>query len=167
MAVNVAVGMWDDYWNNANNYYLYFTTEDIYDYKVYMIPYDYDNTLGTSNNCGNQTDAGRQDPLNWGSDSFPLIKRILAFPEFQAIYIDYLKQLVDDDNDLMHYNDAAPRIRAWHNKIADYVSNDTGEDMTISDNTASWGSHKEYRLLEDSQNNNYFRVKAATINALQ
>ena len=25
-AVNVAVGMWDDYWNNTNNYYLYFTS---------------------------------------------------------------------------------------------------------------------------------------------
>ena len=44
-AVNVALGMWDDLWNNGNNYYLYFTTSDKYDYKVFMIPYDYDNTL--------------------------------------------------------------------------------------------------------------------------
>ena len=44
-AVNVAVGMWDDYWNNANNYYLYFNSKDLNDYKFFFIPFDYDNTL--------------------------------------------------------------------------------------------------------------------------
>lgn len=166
IAVNVAVGMWDDYWNNANNYYLYFTTEHKTDYKVYMIPYDYDNTLGTSSSCGVQNDSGRHDPLKWGSDSNPFIRRILAFPDFRARYVDYLKQLVDDRNGLMHYNDARSRIVKWHARIAPYVNNDTGEDMKIEDRPASWGNHPEYRLLEDSPSNNFFRVKAATINAL-
>ena len=166
-AVTVAVGMWDDYWNNGNNYYLYFTTEDMYDYKVYMIPYDYDNTLGTSSDCGVQHDSGRQDPLRWGYDSNLLIKRLLAFPDLKAKYVQYLKELVSDDANMMHYNDASARIRAWQEKIAPYVSNDTGEDMTIEDRPASWGNHHEYRLLEDSRDNNFFRVKAATINGIQ
>ncbi len=166
-AVTVAVGMWDDYWNNANNYYLYFTTEDISDYKVYMIPYDYDNTLGTSASCGVQSDSGRQDPLNWGSQDNRLIARIMAIPEFKNKYIAYLKELVDDNNNLMHYNDASARIRNWHQRISQYVSNDTGEDMVIEDRPASWGNHSEYRLLEDSQYNNFFRVKADVINNLR
>jgi spore coat protein CotH len=43
-AVNVMVGMWDDYWHGQNNYYFYFDENN----KFYFIPFDYDNTLGTS-----------------------------------------------------------------------------------------------------------------------
>ncbi|HET7733773.1 MAG TPA: CotH kinase family protein, partial [Paludibacter sp.] len=43
-AVNVVCGMWDDYWCNKNNFYFYFDSAG----KFYFIPYDYDNTLGTS-----------------------------------------------------------------------------------------------------------------------
>lgn len=163
LAVNVAVGMWDDYWNNSNNYYLYFTTEDVTDYKVYMIPYDYDNTLGTSSDCGVQHDSGRQDPLKWGHDGNLLASRILNIPEYKAKYLQYLKELVDESSGMMHYNSATSRIRAWQEKISPYVSNDTGEDMIIEDRPASWGNHGEYRLLEDSRDNNFFRVKAAAI----
>ena len=165
LAVNVAVGMWDDYWNNSNNYYLYFTTEDIYDYKVYLIPYDYDNTLGTSLACGNQSDAGRQNPLEWGVDTNKLIQRLMDYDDFRAKYTTYLKEIVADRSDLMYCTDAIGRIQGWHERIRDYVSNDTGEDMTIADQPAYWGNHPEYRLLELGSNN-FFQVKAATINAL-
>ena len=57
-AVNVAVGMWDDYWNNSNNYYFYFNPKG----QFFFIPYDYDNTLGTSMDCGVIQDSGRKDP---------------------------------------------------------------------------------------------------------
>ena len=85
-AVNVAVGMWDDYWNNANNYYLYFNTEDLYTYQVYFIPYDYDNTLGTSQQVGNQSDSGRQNPLEWGVQGNKLIQRLMDSDDFKAKY---------------------------------------------------------------------------------
>ncbi len=164
-AINVAVGMWDDYWNNGNNFYLYFTTEDLYDYKVYFIPYDYDNTLGTSLNCGVQNDSGRQDPLRWGGDASPLIRRLLEFDDFHALYVKYLKQAVDDAADLMHYNDATARITRWQQMIAPYVANDTGEDTEIKDEPASWGNHGEYRLLE--RRNNYFTTKSNVLNGAQ
>lgn len=54
---NVTVGMWDDYWSNSNNYYFYFDAAG----KFYFIPYDYDNTLGTSLLMAN---SGIQDPLS-------------------------------------------------------------------------------------------------------
>ena len=164
-AVNVAVGMWDDYWNNGNNYYLYFTTEDIYDYKVYFIPYDYDNTLGTSIAIGNQTDSGRQNPLEWGVESNKLIQRLMEYDDFRAKYIGYLKELVAQGNELMYSTEAVSRVLAWQQRIAQYVANDTGEDMEIADRPAGWAQHHEYRLMEMGPDN-FFVVKAQSINAL-
>ncbi len=164
-AVNVAVGMWDDYWNNANNYYLYFNGTGLTGYKVYFIPYDYDNTLGTSLRCGVQDDAGRQDPLNWGGSQNRLISRLLKFQDFKARYVAYLKELVTAGNALMDRASSQSRIRAWQQMIAPYVDNDTGEDCLIEDKPAPWGNHSEYNLLK-SNSDNFFTVKAASINAL-
>ena len=109
-AVNVAVGMWDDMWNNGNNYYLYFNTTDKYDYEVFLLPYDYDNTLGTSLNCGIQNDAGRQDPYRWGGSGI-LMERLMRFEDFRKIYRDALKELVDPSQDLFHIDASVPRIK--------------------------------------------------------
>ncbi len=164
-AVNVAVGMWDDYWNNANNYYLYFNSKHLHDYQFFFIPYDYDNTLGTSLRCGIQDDAGRQNPLYWGNDGNRLIARILKFGDFKAIYINHLKFLVTQGNAMMDRQSAQARIRAWHNRIAPYVDNDTGEDTSIEDKPASWSNHSEYNLLKNNSNN-FFTVKANSITSL-
>lgn len=164
-AVNVAVGMWDDYWNNANNYYIYFSGKGLTGYKFFFIPYDYDNTLGTSLRCGVQDDAGRQNPLNWGNNSNRLIARILRFNDFKQKYITYLKELIDAPNALMDRASSQARIRSWQQRIEPYVNNDTGEDTAIEDKPASWGNHSEYRLLKNGSDN-FFTVKAASISPL-
>ena len=159
-AVNVTVGMWDDYWNNANNYYMYFNAPGTSGYKFYFIPYDYDNTLGTSQALFRLSDSGRDTPLKWGSNAqHPLVNAVVQFEDYKAIYVEYLKELVDPTKGYFDQTTSVARIRAWHSKIAPYVSNDTGEDMSIEDRPASWGNHGEYRLLENS-NNNFFKVKA-------
>jgi spore coat protein CotH len=165
-AVNVAVGMWDDYWNNANNYYIYFNGTELTGYKFYLIPYDYDNTLGTSMHCGVQNDAGRQNPLHWGNDNNPLIARMLKFDDFKAKYVSCLKQLVTSGKGLMDRASSQARIRAWQSRIEQYIDNDTGEDTVIEDKPASWGNHGEYNLLKNNSDN-FFTVKASSINALQ
>ena len=159
-AVNVAVGMWDDLWNNGNNYYLYFNSLDKYDYKVFLLPYDYDNSLGTSN----MFDAARQDPYRWG-DKGLLIKRLMKFEEFRNIYRDELKRLVDPSNGLMDAKSATQRILDWQAKIQKHISNDTEEDMVIEDRPASWGAIGDYNLM--TFDNNYFSVKAQTINNMR
>lgn len=164
-AVNVAVGMWDDYWNNANNYYIYFNSTHLHDYKFYFIPYDYDNTLGTSMDCGNQSDAARQDPLKWGRSDNPLIARLLKFDDFKATYVAHLKQLVKEGNALMDKRSAQARIRSWQARIAQYIDNDTGEDTRLEDKPASWGNHSEYRLLDNTDN--FFTIKASSINGVR
>ena len=156
-AVNVAVGMWDDYWNNGNNYYLYFNSQDLTDYQVFMIPYDYDNTLGTSN-C---YDPATQNPLDWG-DRGTLIERLLKIPEYKKIYVDCLKELVNPSYGLMDYNSASSRIQNWQNMIGPYVSNDTGQDNEIKDEPAGWSNYK-YLIMGEG---GYLKRKAQTINSL-
>ncbi len=160
-AVNVTVGMWDDYWNNGNNYYMYFNAGSTDGYKFYFIPYDYDNTLGTSQNVMRIEDSGTCTPLKWGSNAnHPLINTILECDSsYKELYKSYLKELVDSSAGYFHYDASVARIRAWHSKIQNYVSNDTGEDMSIYDQPASWSNKSHYRLLENS-NNNFFKVKA-------
>lgn len=162
-AVYVAIGHWDDYWNNMNNFYLYFNSRDMENYKVFMLPYDLDNTLGTSHNVGVQNDSGRQDPYHWGSDDQPFIAKVLSVSEFRAKYTEYLRDFSTADNPWTGQAASAERIRTWQKLFADYVSNDTGEDMTLKDVPASWGNHSEYRLLENNSNN-WFKVKAESIN---
>ena len=158
-AVNVAVGMWDDLWNNGNNYYLYFNTSDESNYKVFFIPYDYDNTLGTCN-C---YDPATQDPYNWG-DRGALMEKMMQYSEFKNIYRDELKRLVDPTKGLMDAESSIARILAWQSKIQNYLKNDTGEDMKIEDEPAGWGNWGNYNLMD--WNNNYFVKKAQTINNL-
>lgn len=161
-AANVALGHWDDYWNNMNNYYLYFNSRDSQNYKVFMLPYDYDNTLGTSHNVGAQNDSGRQDPYHWGINECPLISKILEISEFRDKYTSYLRDFSSVDNPWTGQAESASRIRGWQSLIGPYVVNDTGEDMVIADKPASWGNHSEYRLLENNSNN-WFKVKAESI----
>lgn len=156
-AVNVMVGMWDDYWNNSNNFYFYFDAAG----KFYFIPYDYDNTLGTSLLM---TDSGIQNPLTWGkSDQNPLVSKVLSIPEYKTLYIKYLNDLIDKKYDLFYLDYSQQRIQKWQNMIAAHVSNDTGEDMTITDVPASWGNCGFYRLKGNSSTDNYFVRKAASI----
>ncbi len=137
-AVNVMVGMWDDYWVNQNNYYFYFDENS----RFYFIPYDYDNTLGTSNNIN----PGTQDPLHWGSRGGDrlLIKKVLSIPQFENQYKAYLQALAAGD---FAYAASKARIEAWQAMIRPYVANDTGEDMVIEDKTAAWSIYSGYRLL--------------------
>jgi len=162
-AVNVAVGMWDDYWNNCNNFYIYFNSTEPQSYKFYFIPYDYDNTLGTTSWCGVQSDAGRHDPLNWGDSKMnPLINKILQVEDWRRKYKDYLLELASESNTYLNPSASADRIRNLQNMIRLFVPNDTGEDMSISDRPAPWSSHGEYRLLQMG-NDNYFTVKTNSI----
>ena len=163
-AVNVVVGMWDDYWNNQNNYYIYFNSSDKNNYKFFFIPYDYDNTLGTSHNCGVQNDSGRQDPLNWGDTGrAPLIGKILQYDDYRKIYVEALNELIDSKNNLFYYQHSINRINGWHSMIRDYVENDTEEDCEIKDRPAGWGNIYEYRILDANSSMNFFKVKAESI----
>ena len=170
-AVNVVVGMWDDYWINNNNYFFYFDSN----HKFYFIPFDYDNTLGTSSII---TNSGTQNPLYWGErdESRMLVKKVLSVKEYENKYVSYLKQLVSSD-DLMSEAGSKQRIQGWHSMISPYIANDTRTDdimsrHSIGDEPAYWGNCSFYRLLSGNAeggsngNANFFSTKAKTINGL-
>jgi spore coat protein CotH len=150
-AVNVMVGMWDDYWANTNNYYMYFDSDG----KFYFIPYDYDNTLGTSL----LMDSGTQDFLHWGDVNNPLIRKIINIPEYRKMYIGFLHELVAEDNDYFYAPKSIVRIENWQNMIRQNVPNDTGEDMFIGDFPANWGNKPDYRL--NAASDNFFTIRSS------
>ena len=162
-ATNVVLGMWDDYWVNGNNFYFYFAPNG----KAYFIPYDYDNTLGTSLLMNN---SGTQNPLTWGNMSQrPLVTKILAIPEYQTLYKNYIKQLTFIGNSYFAAGGSISRIQAWQMKISGFVANDTDEDMLIADQPAYWANQSNYRLLSGNSQGgangvaNYFTSRAVSI----
>ena len=158
LAVNVMVGMWDDYWVNGNNYYFYFDLNS----RFYFIPYDYDNTLGTSSILN---DSGTQDLLHWGSRDGDrlLVKKVLSIKEFENTYKQYIKQLAASD-ELFAPEGSKARISQFQNLVRPYIANDTGEDMEMYDQPAPWSNQPQYRLLSGSQHTNFFITKINSIN---
>lgn len=170
-AVNVILGMWDDYWVNKNNYYFYFDKNG----KAYFIPYDYDNILGI-NGCG--VDAGTHNPIQWGSltdGSKPLIQKILQVPEYMEAYKKYLDEYSNEDS---YFDDDASiaRIKKWHDMFRPYVYSEklnynysqydkyfTATTPEIKEGTISWSDPKIAYTIFTSGNMNYFTVRQNTI----
>lgn len=169
-AVTTAVGQWDDYWGNGNNFYLYFDTNG----KCRYIPYDFDNCLGTcvSNIVSN---VGTQDPTRWGNDNRPLITKILAVERWRNQYVQYLKELASASHDYLDYDKSVARINSWYELISPYVKNDTGEDNEIRDAIAPWSSGvTTYKLFTGNENGgndgkipNFFKTRVKTINSMR
>lgn len=160
-AVNVILGMWDDYWVNSNNFYFYFDTDG----KAYFIPYDYDNILGT-NSCG--VDAATRDPLKWGiiDETRPLIQKILAVPEYVELYKQYLIEFSDSES-FFDVNKSIARITGWHNLIREHIKSDNliyGDTTPeIRDGVASWGEPLIDYTVYTPGIMNYFTIRANTI----
>ena len=163
-AVNVMVGMWDDYWHGQNNYYFYFDENN----KFYFIPFDYDNTLGTSLGMN----SGTQNMLTWGSldNDRVLMRKVMSITVYNERYKSYIKELASIQNDYFCTDKSIARIRQWHAMISPYLANDTGEDMELNDVPATWGNSSFYRLLTGNDQGgsngeaNWFKTKIKSIN---
>lgn len=160
LAANTLLGMWDDYWVNANNYYLYMHPAG----KVFFIPYDYDNTLGTSHIVYN---SGTQNVFHWGpvDGSRPLVYKVLSIPRHKATYAQHLKSLLDEKNGLLDPQRAMARVRAMQEKIQPFVACDVEEPQKIVDKPADWARKPFYRLLSGDDlgqgpESNYFATRA-------
>lgn len=163
LAVSVSCGMWDDYWRNSNNYYLYFDGTG----KAFFIPYDYDNTLGVTND-GLMQNPAEQDPLNWGKgNTAPLVTKILAISEYKEKYKEYLKELIEPSKEYFDIDSSKTRINSWYDLIR---SSAVGYDASTSfdkDGESNWNLKEgipsgKYSLLSSS--NNYFYLRANAIN---
>lgn len=166
-AVMVALGNWDDYWNNSNNYYLYFNSTDVDRYKVFFIPYDLDNTLGSSREVGNVVDTGRQDPMNWGLDKNVFIARLMRHNDYRELYKGYLKELVNTPGRLMDPASSTQQVSEWMQLIKPYFPNDLSRDNTLYDGVSPMSNIKRYVLTYGNDNVNFFKVRKHVIDSIR
>jgi hypothetical protein len=78
------------------------------------------------------------------------------------MYREAFQELIDPANKLFDMETSIARITQWQDMIRPYVSNDTGEDMSIYDHPAHWSNRPQYRLMDPGANN-FFRVKAEVL----
>ncbi len=89
LAVTVTLGMWDDYWANANNYYLLKRPDNN---KWVFIPYDYDHVFESDHSDDSFLSFGPTD------GSRPLVNKILAIPAYLDSYKSYIRTLISGTN---------------------------------------------------------------------
>ena len=178
----IAVGFWDDYWNDNNNMFFYFNSDDPKDYVFYLIPYDLDNTFGILNTgVGAKINPSTQDPLNWGLSSNPLIVKLLEFDDYREIYKQECLRMVDSSTGILDYNTAIMYIKEQWDSIKELVhKTGTTQDITIyknasdtyhslswsqvpSDHMPAWCGSDTYHLTTGSLSTNFFMAKAASI----
>ncbi|WP_369433918.1 CotH kinase family protein [Psychromonas sp. MME1] len=161
LASEAVLGHWDGFWGNGNNFFIYIDESEV----MHFVPYDTDNTLGTSLLVG---DVGESDPLQFASanDAPLLVRKILAIKRYSAEYQGYLKELVTESG-LMRQEDSLPWIENVHQLIRDELENDTGDNEVINDRPASWGNESRYRIFTlDSGKNWYETRRNAVLKAL-
>ena len=119
LAAEAILGHWDGFWGNANNYMFYIDENAV----LHFIPFDTDNTLGTSLIVA---DSGEQNPFDFGqSANTPLlIEKVFAVPRFKQEYAGYLDALVHT-SDLMVEDFAVAWISEAHSLIEDDLINIT------------------------------------------
>lgn len=99
LAVSVAIGNWDSHIGRRNNYYLY---RPLGEEQFTMIAWDFDLAYGIDEcvDWALTPDAPPADktPVNypWCDElQHPLVRRVLAVPEYRDRYLAYLDQVVD------------------------------------------------------------------------
>ncbi|HRE88770.1 MAG TPA: CotH kinase family protein, partial [Myxococcota bacterium] len=130
LAVNVLVGMPDDYWAMGNNYYLYFGAG-----KTRFIPWDYDHGLGGGwggEPAWDHEQIADSDPFVWKNLNralgvnvdHPLVERLLRIPTYRARYAVLLDAILDSG----HFSPEAWRALFDRQAplYAPYLANDTG-----------------------------------------
>ena len=159
LALNVLIGMPDDYWAMGNNYYLYFPESAG---LAAFIPYDYDHGFGggweptpewtyagiatADVHAWKNLNAAWSDPAT----KHPLADKLLAVPRLRARYDAYLAAFIDPASGVFDGADYARVYAAQAALYAPWVVNDTGEGQALEDDgQAAW----------------YFATKIASVRA--
>jgi spore coat protein H len=157
IAAEAVLGHWDGFWGNANNYLFYIDEQEV----LHFIPYDTDNTLGTSLLMD---DSGEQSTVSFGTGSNipPLITKILQIEEYLHLFTTYTYQLVSQPG-LMVQADAVAYIQSVHNLIENDLQNVTNQHEQIADRPAGWANQSDYRLYDFSSGRNWYSTRKTTV----
>lgn len=149
-AVNILFGMDDDYWGNGNNFGLYFDTASKNSTgHVYLIPFDYDNTLGCSIHQG----GFMNNPLEWGlKEDRPLMDKLLMVPEYKNRFKELLLEVSSNDS-FWNFQDCKEQFLYWKNMVNPYLSS---RDLDSRNSVKVWGDYTwcpgGYSLTNKSNN---------------
>lgn len=170
-AINIICGMDDDYWGNANNFYLYFDTGKKGSGKVYLIPFDYDNTLGHSIN--GDKEGTRHNPLDWGrGKDRPLMDKLLLVPEYKEKFTDLLLELCQ--NEYWNFERCSQLFLNWGAMVAPYINspdlNYTGLGVNAFADWDTWNqegcslTRKSNNIFDDTTESIVFNLTGEVIN---
>lgn len=150
-AVNMLVGMDDDYWGNANNYYLYFDNGSGGTGKCYLIPFDYDNTLG----CSITGDKVIDNPFGWGNgNNRPLLDELLKVPEYATKMKNALLEVSSQAPDSPWNKEKCFELwEQWKSQVSPYVHSPNMKgwpDISATgwDDNGGWKEQKHYLTKE-------------------
>lgn len=143
-AINVLVGMPDDYWAMGNNYYLYFDPLG----KIYFLPYDYDNVMGTGwdgGQFGGYEGIADADLLEWNDTAAvftgqdrgrPLIEKTLKSSYYRDYYLDYLEKLTKDERFTVDYvNEKMALLKTTYGEL---LNNDVQGEVELTLGNIGW-----------------------------
>jgi len=146
LAMNLILGMPDDYWGMGNNYYLFFPDEG----KITFIPYDYDHGLG-----GGWTpfDAAEAQIYEWWDgtgNAYRALMKVFDYEDYRAKYEDYLYAFALASDPLFDYDDYNTNyFEPLKQMYSPYLLNDTGEGETFEHyNESAYFSRKKSSLIE-------------------
>lgn len=170
-AINIICGMDDDYWGNANNFYLYFDTGKKGSGKVYLIPFDYDNTLGHSIN--GDKEGTRHNPLDWGrGKDRPLMDKLLSVPEYKERFTELLLEVCQ--NEYWNFERCSQLFLNWGAMVAPYINspdlNYTGLGVNAFADWDTWNqegcslTRKSNNIFDDTTESIVFNLTGETVN---
>jgi hypothetical protein len=134
-ALDVALGNWDDYAYNKNNYFIYHNQKTK---KFEFITYDTDNCVGVNWITGK--DWATLNCYKWlptGNEKRPLISKLLEVPAYKNKYSDYLNQITKT---ITKPDSIFPRIDVLHNVIEAAALEDTYKKLDWGYTNGSWES---------------------------
>jgi spore coat protein H len=146
LAVNVMIGMADDYWRGGNNYYLF--KNPAQSNKWTYLPYDNDRTFGI-NTFGPAAETS--SVIHWGDNSgtpcYPvMVNQILEIPQYMIDYKAYLTAMVDSN----YFSEATiiARIQEMQNSFSSYTSgyNISNDNFPLSTDLSGFRSYIQKRV---------------------
>lgn len=138
LAANTLVGGWDNYWRNAQNYYLY-NINNTGQWR--WIAWDYDNSMG---NCFSDVDPVYDDDIYYASHSeLIMIQKVLAVPGWKTYYTNRIQYCIDTYFNTSHMNALVDELVSH---ISNYVLADTYKQY---DNT-QWAGNIGYTMVTGS-----------------
>ncbi|TRY34049.1 CotH kinase family protein [Aliiglaciecola sp. M165] len=157
LAAEAVLGHWDGFWGNGNNFMFYIDEQAV----LHFIPFDTDNTLGTSLFVD---DVGERDPFIFGrlATTPSLVTKLMAIDEYKKLFKTYIKQLVNEDN-LMVQAYSVAWINDAHRLIEDHLVNVTGDNQQIIDEPADWANQSSYRLFELTTGKNWYSTRKSAV----